>query len=87
MSYVPQNPWIRKMSTTNNITFPNKYNEEYYRKVINACALNSDLESIQRGDWTSKDKVMHSGGQKQRINLARALYQVDFLIPFVSLKK
>lgn len=48
-----------------------------YESVLEACALNKDLELFSFGDQTEIGErgINLSGGQKQRIQLARALYQ------------
>ncbi|WAR06335.1 MRP1-like protein [Mya arenaria] len=47
-----------------------------YRQVIEACALEQDLEILQGGDMTEigEKGINLSGGQKQRVSLARAVY-------------
>merc|ERR1719225_1281236 len=47
-----------------------------YEDVLEACALNSDLEILPSGDQTEigENGVNLSGGQKQRVSLARAAY-------------
>jgi ATP-binding cassette subfamily C (CFTR/MRP) protein 1 len=50
--------------------------EEWYRTVIQACDLSSDILALSDGDRTivgSRGSTL-SGGQKQRLALARALY-------------
>ena len=50
--------------------------EVWNNQVIEACALNSDLNLLSDGDLTEIGErgVTLSGGQRQRVNLARALY-------------
>jgi ATP-binding cassette subfamily C (CFTR/MRP) protein 1 len=47
-----------------------------YKKVIDACALQPDLEMLPQGDATEIGErgITVSGGQKQRLNIARAIY-------------
>ena len=56
--------------------FASPWNEERYKGVIKACALERDLAVLDAGDSTlvGEKGIVVSGGQKQRISLARALY-------------
>ena len=47
-----------------------------YKKVIQACALQPDLDMLPQGDGTEIGErgITVSGGQKQRLNIARAIY-------------
>ncbi|KAL2903563.1 ABC transporter C family member 3 [Bienertia sinuspersici] len=75
-AYVPQNSWIQTGTVRDNILFGKDMNKKFYEDVLEACALNKDLEM-----WTDADMcivgergINLSGGQKQRIQLARAIY-------------
>ena len=56
--------------------FGKVYNKSKYEKVIDACALQTDLDILPGGDATEigEKGINLSGGQKQRISLARAVY-------------
>ncbi|KAI9068084.1 multidrug resistance-associated ABC transporter [Trametes sanguinea] len=75
-AYVPQSAWLRNASIKENILFDLPYVEERYRKVLEACALLSDLEILEDGDESEIGErgVNLSGGQKARVSLARAVY-------------
>ncbi|KAJ3397113.1 Multidrug resistance-associated protein 1 [Lobulomyces angularis] len=75
-SFAPQTPWILNSSIRENILFGSEYDEEWYDKVIEACALTHDFSILTDGDRTLVgDKgISLSGGQKQRIGTARAVY-------------
>ncbi|KAL6600247.1 hypothetical protein LY90DRAFT_660286 [Neocallimastix californiae] len=75
-SYCSQQAWIQNATVRDNILFGKEYHEEYYKKVIDICALTHDLEIFPDGDMTEIGErgINLSGGQKQRINLARAVY-------------
>lgn len=75
-AYVGQDIWIRASSIKENILFGSRMDEAFYRKVIDACALNHDLEILPRGDETpvGENGICLSGGQKARLSLSRACY-------------
>ncbi|KAL8264260.1 hypothetical protein R6Q59_022390 [Mikania micrantha] len=76
-AYVAQSPWIQSGKIEDNILFGREMDRERYEKVLEACALNKDLEILSFGDQTviGERGINLSGGQKQRIQIARALYQ------------
>ena len=39
-----QESWIQQMSFRDNILFGKAYNEQWYQKVIDACALENDIK-------------------------------------------
>ncbi|KFP65524.1 Multidrug resistance-associated protein 1, partial [Cariama cristata] len=76
-AYVPQQAWIQNASVEDNILFGKKMDETWFNRVIDACALQLDLESFPAGRKSEigEKGINISGGQKQRMNLARAVYQ------------
>ncbi|PVU90006.1 hypothetical protein BB559_004831 [Furculomyces boomerangus] len=83
IGYTPQVPWLMNTSLRDNIIFGCPFEREFYEKVINACALTTDIESFPAGDMTEIGErgINLSGGQKARISLARAIYsQADIYI-------
>ncbi|KFV46443.1 Multidrug resistance-associated protein 1, partial [Tyto alba] len=76
-AYVPQQAWIQNASVEDNILFGKEIDETWFNKVIDACALQPDLESFPAGRKSEigEKGINISGGQKQRVNLARAVYQ------------
>ncbi|XP_055919617.1 multidrug resistance-associated protein 1-like isoform X7 [Eupeodes corollae] len=76
VAYVPQQAWIQNATLRDNILFGKEYDRKRYQKVIDACALRSDIQMLSAGDKTEigEKGINLSGGQKQRISLARAVY-------------
>ena len=52
MAYVPQQAWMQNATLRDNITFGKPFNSRVYQKVIDACALKTDLEILPGGDMT-----------------------------------
>ncbi|KAF2970803.1 hypothetical protein GQX73_g2838 [Xylaria multiplex] len=75
-AFCPQYAWIQNTSLQNNITFGKELDEGWYNKVVEACALQADLDMLPHGDQTEIGErgITISGGQKQRLNIARAIY-------------
>ncbi|KAJ1897428.1 hypothetical protein LPJ66_003379 [Kickxella alabastrina] len=76
VAYVPQQPWIMNATLRDNILFGHRFEQGFYDKVIDACALGPDLEMLPGGDTTEigEKGINLSGGQKARVSLARAVY-------------
>lgn len=52
MAYVAQQAWIQNLSLRDNILFGAPYDEQRYCAVIEACALQPDLDILPAGDMT-----------------------------------
>ncbi|KAK0726480.1 P-loop containing nucleoside triphosphate hydrolase protein [Apiosordaria backusii] len=76
VAFCAQEAWLTNNTVRNNILFGQPLDEERYKAVLQACALEPDLKILPRGDLTSVGEggVSLSGGQKQRVSLARAVY-------------
>lgn len=76
IAYLQQQAWIQNASLRDNILFGKPFDKERYKKIIEACALKTDLEILPGGDQTEigEKGINLSGGQKQRVSLARAIY-------------
>ncbi|KAI4565332.1 hypothetical protein MJT46_009675 [Ovis ammon polii x Ovis aries] len=74
---VSQLPWMFSGTVKSNILCGKKYEEERYKEVIRACALEEDLQLLEEGDLTEIGRrgIQLSEGQKARVSLARAVYQ------------
>lgn len=75
-AFCPQYAWIQNATVRDNILFGKKYDRKWYKKVIDACALQPDLDMLPNSDQTEIGErgITISGGQKQRLNIARAIY-------------
>lgn len=79
IAYCSQVPWFPNQSIRNAIrgpTFTEDWDEAWYQRSVQACALESDFDDLPNGDSTVVgSKGMNiSGGQRQRVALARAVY-------------
>ncbi|EDW04066.1 ATP-binding cassette sub-family C member 10 [Drosophila grimshawi] len=74
--YVPQTPWLQRATIRDNIVWGSHFDEQWYRTVLHACALNDDIRQLG-GDLigVGENGGTLSGGQRARVALARAVYQ------------
>ena len=49
---MPQQAWIRNATVRDNIVMSRSHRELRYQEVIQACALQPDLDILQGGDMT-----------------------------------
>lgn len=75
-AFCPQYAWIQNATLKENILFGKPLDSKWYKRVIEACALQPDLDMLPHGDATEIGErgITVSGGQKQRLNIARAIY-------------
>ncbi|XP_071484824.1 ATP-binding cassette sub-family C member 9-like [Diadema antillarum] len=75
-AYAPQKAWLVNATLKENIIFGEEVNLSMYRKVIDACALQPDIDMLPGKDMTEigEKGINLSGGQKQRVSVARSLY-------------
>lgn len=52
VAYVPQQAWIQNSTLRDNIMFGQERREAWYQCVVEACALQPDLEILPAGDET-----------------------------------
>jgi hypothetical protein len=62
IAYVPQSPWVQNLSLRDNILFGMPYDEEKYKAVIHACALELDLKILPNGAHNHRVAVLYFGG-------------------------
>ncbi|KAA8641915.1 putative ABC bile acid transporter [Aspergillus tanneri] len=76
VGFCSQTPWLQSMSIRDNILFSSPYDEQRYKRVLDACALLPDLANFKHGDmsFVGENGIGLSGGQKARVALARAVY-------------
>jgi len=76
LAYCPQYAWIQNATVRENIVFGKEFDPVWYAAVIEACALQPDIDMLPDGDMTEIGErgITVSGGQKQRLNIARAIY-------------
>lgn len=73
--FCSQTAWIFSGTVRDNIIFGSGYNECRYKRILEVCALERDMQLLVHGDSTYIHENSLSGGQKARINLARCLYR------------
>ena len=76
VGYFAQTPFILNDTLRGNILLGSPMDDEWYEKVLAACALLPDLAILPGGDMTQigEKGINLSGGQKARVALARACY-------------
>ncbi|XP_068622150.1 probable multidrug resistance-associated protein lethal(2)03659 [Battus philenor] len=77
IAYASQEPWLFDASVRQNILFGQELDLQRYKKVIECCQLQSDLDILPHGDKTvvGERGSSLSGGQRARVSLARCVYQ------------
>lgn len=76
IAYVARQVWLQNATLRDNILFGSAYQSQRYRNVLQACALQPDVDILPGRDLTriGERGINLSGGQKQRVTIARALY-------------
>ncbi|KAH7381027.1 ABC transporter [Cadophora sp. MPI-SDFR-AT-0126] len=86
MAYCSQSPWLPNGTIKEIIQGPmgrvGHLGELWYRKVLEACDLEEDLQQLPDGDQTvvGSRGITLSGGQKHRVALSRAIYAHNEMI-------
>ncbi|KAI3434886.1 hypothetical protein D9Q98_002940 [Chlorella vulgaris] len=75
-AFTQQDPWIQNATLRDNILMGAPLEDQRYQAVLEACALQPDLDMLPAGDQTEigEKGVNLSGGQRHRVALARACY-------------
>ena len=78
IAYCGQKPWLRNTSIRKNIIGPGRFDPVWYEVVLNACALNHDIQQLPNRDSTvvSSYGANLSGGQKHRIVGSALFYSI-----------
>ncbi|KAK0391974.1 hypothetical protein NLU13_1472 [Sarocladium strictum] len=76
IAFCEQSAWLRNISIKDNIVGQDRFDDEWYSRVVYACDLKEDIARLPKGDDTlvGSGGITLSGGQKQRVALARAVY-------------
>ncbi|XP_076057951.1 multidrug resistance-associated protein 1-like [Oratosquilla oratoria] len=83
VAYVAQQAWLQNATLQENITWGRSMDQARYQEIIDACALQPDIDVLPGGDQVEigEKGINLSGGQKQRVALARAAYSgADILL-------
>lgn len=77
-AYASQDALIVTGTIRDNILFGTEFDEKRYQRVLDACALTSEVQRFKAGDQTMLgDKGSRlSGGQRQRVVRHRGLLHV-----------
>lgn len=76
MAVCGQETWLQDVSILDNIIGPLPYNADFFKRVVNCCLLQHDLQRLPDGaDYMVGPGGKNlSGGQRQRIGIARTVY-------------
>ncbi|KAJ5139829.1 P-loop containing nucleoside triphosphate hydrolase protein [Penicillium atrosanguineum] len=81
-AYCSQSPWITFGTVKQNIVGASHWDRRWYDRIVQACALQTDLQQLPAGDQTKVGVrgSRLSGGQQIRVALARALYSRESIL-------
>ena len=76
IAYGGQSPWVFEGSIRDNVLAGSDVDESWYAAVVNACALDIDIENMPEGDaaMVGSKGMKLSGGQKQRLVRTASLH-------------
>ena len=52
IGYCAQQAWIQNATLKDNVLFHNKFDKDKYNKILDACAMKADLQTLPGGDAT-----------------------------------
>ena len=61
---MPQQAWIQNATVRDNILFGKEYDQALYNKILDVCALKTDLEILPAGDLTEIGEKVEEEGEK-----------------------
>lgn len=61
IAYASQDPWILNTTFRENILFGESFDNKQYYKVVYACSLNPDINTMPAGDQTEVCLVTRIG--------------------------
>jgi ATP-binding cassette, subfamily C (CFTR/MRP), member 4 len=66
MAYAAQDPWMMDGTVRDSVCMGLPHGQDFYDKVMEACALEEDLQQWSNGDltWVGDRGVQCSGGQR-----------------------
>ncbi|KAI9845011.1 MAG: hypothetical protein M1837_005155 [Sclerophora amabilis] len=84
VAYCDQIPWLPNETIRGLIIGNATFDEQWYREVISACALEQDLQNWPQGEESvvGSKGISLSGGQKHRLAIGRAVYSRRELVLF-----
>lgn len=77
VAYCAQDPWHMNGTVKQAIVSSSRWDEQWYAKVVRACALRRDFRELPKGDASKigSGGVALSGGQRQRLVLTASQCQ------------
>ena len=81
MAYVPQQAWMQNATLRDNITFGQPFNSTVYQKVIESCALKTDLEILPAGDMTEIGERVRIYYNDYRYKNSSYVYNRNVVLP------
>lgn len=78
VAFCEQSAWLRNISIKDNIVGQERFEDEWYGRVLFACDLKQDISRLPKGDDTlvGSGGITLSGGQKQRV-VSTVKFQVE----------